>query len=269
VTVRSAAAVFLMTLLLLAVAAKEPATPPHASTPAAVAPPPNEPPTDASKTGESTTEASPANEAPVAAPPANDRPRSERPSRGRRSIESLTPAEIDEVIAVAAEISPEWGETLRSRQASDPEGLRSAIAGAGPRLVSLVVLKRSHPELYKIRVEDLRIQNELKTLAQEYRVSLEKGDTRAPQLEAELRRKVERQVDLDLRASAMELQALDEQVKRMVEQLKTESQQRGARIDQVLAEIKAGGEPKPMVRPWRSGSDRSGRGPRPPSGSTN
>lgn len=263
-TVRSAFAVFMATILLIAVAAKESGAPKHVSD-GAVAPPPSTEPAAATDAVE--TPAAP--EASAAAPPSGERSRSDRPSRGRRSIESLTPAEIDEIIVVAGEISPEWGESLRSRQASDPEGLRAAIAGAGPRLVSLAVLKRSHPDLYRIRVEDLRIQNELKTLAQDYRLSLEKGDARAPQLEAELRRKVERQVDLDLRASAMELQALDEQVKKMVDQLKTEAQQRGARIDQVLEEIKAGGEPKPMVRPWRSGGDRSGRGPRPSGGSSN
>jgi len=174
-------------------------------------------------------------------------------SASRRAIDALAPEEIEAVIAVAAEISPEWGEGLRQRRARDPEGLRRAIAGAGPRLMGLVTLKRSHPELYALRVEDLRIQSELRALARDYRAKLNAGDSKATEIEAKLRQKVERQVDLDLRASAMELKALDEQLKKLVEQLKVESQQRSERIERVLEEIKAGGEPKTMVRPSRAG----------------
>lgn len=170
-------------------------------------------------------------------------------SPSRRGVEVLSAEELDEVIAVAGDISPEWGAALHARRDRDPEGLRHAIQAAGPRLVALATLKRSHPDLYRIRVEDLRLQAELKRLASEYRAAVAAGSTDAKTIEQRLREKVERQVDLDLRASAMELQALDEQLKRMVAQLKAESQQRSQRIESVLEEIKAGAEPKPLVRP--------------------
>ena len=80
------------------------------------------------------------------------RPRGDAASRGRRMSEALTVEELAEVIAVAQEISPEWGEGLRTRLAEDPDGLRQAIASAGPRLVGLAMLKRSHPELYALRI---------------------------------------------------------------------------------------------------------------------
>jgi len=212
----------------------------------------------------------PAPDDPAGAPPTGDGERRRSAGdgdsgsgRARRMAEALSAEELEEVIAVAAEISPEWGAGLRERLATDPEGLRKAVVNAGPRLLGLTMLKRSHPELFALRVEDLRIQNELKSLVSEYRSRVEAGDASAAAIEAKLREKVQRQVDLDLRASAMELQALDEQLKRLVEQLKAETLQRSERVERALAEIKAGNEPKPMVRPW-IGGERGMRGMRRP-----
>ncbi|MBX3355385.1 MAG: hypothetical protein KF724_06775 [Phycisphaeraceae bacterium] len=176
----------------------------------------------------------------------------------RRVVDELSPEDLERVVAVARDISKEWGDALATRLERDPAGLRAAIAASGPRLLALASLKLTHPELYSIRVEDLRIQGDLKRLSAEYRSALARDPKRAEEIAKTLREKVERQVDLDLLASAKELQALDEQLKRLVEQLRIESQQRSQRIEEVLEEIKQGGEPRPMVRPWSSG-DRTDR----------
>ncbi|MBM4112562.1 MAG: hypothetical protein FJ253_04180, partial [Phycisphaerae bacterium] len=163
------------------------------------------------------------------------------------------------MIDVAADISPEWGTALRAKREQDPQGLREAIASGGPRLLGLLVLKRNHPELYAIRVEDLRLQSELKALANEYRAAIEAGSAKAAELEAQLRQKVNRQVDLDLRARAIELKALDAQVRRMVDELTQEARDRTGRVDKVLEAIKAGEEPRSLVRPGFGSGERGGR----------
>jgi len=237
---------------------------------APTAPPPNERTVQNGPVGSSAA-ARPRDAEPArAAPPARDRDAGrgaedgDGPSRsGRRAVlEQLTAEEIDEIVEVAGRISPEWGEALRTRRREDPEALREAIAAGGPRLMGLVVLKRNHPELFELRVEDLRLQNELRAVAQEYRAVVGVDLPKTAELEAMLRQKVERQVDLDLRARALELKALDAQLRRMVDELSQETRDREVRIDRVLADIKAGEDPRPLVRPGLGPVDRDGRGPR-------
>ncbi len=241
-----------------------------AAPPGAAKDPTRPPPKDAPRPGGKDS----AKDAPGAtAPPGppRDRDRGREPGEGGRpgrrfAPENLTAEEIDEVIEVAAEISPEWGRALRARRDEDPQGLREAIASGGPRLVALSVLKRTHPELYAIRIEDLRLQNDLKALARDYRTALEAGGAQAAELEATLRQKIGRQVDLDLRARAIELKALDAQLRQMVDELTQEARERTARVDKVLESIKAGEEPKPLVRPGLGGGMRGFRRPGGPEG---
>lgn len=177
----------------------------------------------------------------------------------RRGAPPLSEEDLDELIEIAGRITPEWGEALRAKRDADRDGLRESIASAGPRLMGLLVLKRNHPELFELRIEDLRIQNELRSIARAYRELAAAEATRRAELEEQLRQKVQRQVDLELRARALELAALDAQLRRMVEELSNESRDRAVKVERLIKEIKAGEDPRSLVRPGMGPGERDGR----------
>ncbi len=157
---------------------------------------------------------------------------------------------MDAVIAVAEDISPEWAKALRDRRESEPRKFFESLNTNARRLMILAVLKRRNPEIYQLRVEDLRIQNDLKKLADQYRAANSAGDAAlAGNLVEQIRSKVRRQVDLDLKARAMELAALDQQMKRMREELGEETRARDDKAERIVEGIKAGEDPKPLMRP--------------------
>ena len=81
----------------------------------------------------------------------------------------LSPQQLQTLVAVAADVSPEWGAILSSRIKSDPEGVKRAILKSGRRLLALAVLRDQNPELYRLKVDELRMQDQMNALAKRYR----------------------------------------------------------------------------------------------------
>ncbi|HMN94910.1 MAG TPA: hypothetical protein PKC43_00770 [Phycisphaerales bacterium] len=157
----------------------------------------------------------------------------------------LSAEQVDGLIEVAEAIAPEWAEWLRNHRESDPEALRRAIGTHGRRLVALAVLREQSPDLYALKIDELRIQREVGDVGRRYRIAAAAGDeAAASRLLEELRQKVTQQVDKELRARAAELVALDLQLKALQKQLEEEHRQltqdtgnRAARIDDLVRSI--------------------------------
>ncbi len=163
---------------------------------------------------------------------------------------------MDSLIGVAQDISPEWAEWLRSRRQSDPEGLRKAIQTQGRRLIALAVLREHSPDLYELKVTELRLQSEVGDITRLYHDAVAAGDTaEADRLLRQLRAKTAQQVDESLKSRAAELAAMDQQVLQLRKRLEEDSLNRQARIDELLKAIvgAAGTEPLPKP-PGESGS---------------
>ncbi len=166
---------------------------------------------------------------------------------------------IDRVIAVARDVSPDLAKQLEEKRNVAPDDMSQAMRQSARRLVALAVLKDRNPGLYAIRVEDVRLQLELRTLGEAYRAAQAAGDaTKAKALETQIAAKVKAQVDVDLRARAQELVALDEQMQAMREDLVQEQKRTAERVVERTEAVKKG-EPIQDRGMFGEGSGRGGR----------
>lgn len=197
------------------------------------------------------------------------RPEAERAAEGA-ARRPLSPERIEEVIAAASEVVPEWGDRLRALRDESPEALDRAIAANGRRLVALSMLRQRSPELYRMKVEELRNHVELRRLGAALRAASAEG---RPEVAAELRARVrtlaERQVDFGLRIRAEELAAMDAALRKMRQELEQDAVRREQSISELLEAVEAGEElPEPdeipAERPPRSGERMPPRGAPPP-----
>lgn len=180
--------------------------------------------------------------APQAAPPGTAPERPRRGEGGRWRADGPMPQEMmDRVIAVARDVSPDLARQLEERRSQAPEAMTQAMRQNARRLMALAVVKERNPALYAVRVEDLRLQLELRDLGEAFRAATAAGDTdRAAALAAQIAAKARAQVDVDLKARAQELLALDEQMKSMREELLEEEKRTEQRVAERIAAVKEG-----------------------------
>jgi hypothetical protein len=172
---------------------------------------------------------------------------------------------IDRVIAVARDVSPELATQLSEQCNKAPDEMSQAMRQSARRLVALAVLKERNPDLYAIRVEDVRLQLELRTLGDAYRAAQTAGDaTKTAALGAQIAAKVRAQVDIDLKARAQELLALDEQMEAMRDDLVKEQRNTDARVAERTDAVKNGQpiQERGMFGEGGAGGERRGK-PRP------
>ena len=166
---------------------------------------------------------------------------------------------IDRVIAVARDVSPDLAKQLEEKRSVAPDDMSQAMRQSARRLVALAVLKDRNPGLYAIRVEDVRLQLELRTLGEAFRAAQTAGDAaKAKALETQIAAKVKAQVDVDLKARAQELVALDEQMQKMREDLVQEQKRTAERVSERTEAVKKG-EPIQERGMFGEGSGRGSR----------
>lgn len=150
----------------------------------------------------------------------------------------------ERIIAVARDVSPEWAASLEKVRERDPAGFERATGVLAKRLKALAVLKDRKPQLYALRVEELRIQGEVTALADQWRSAVATGRTEeAAGIETQLRAKVGTMVDLNLRSRAMELAELDEVMRSMRGDLERDARARDTTVAEALESYRRGEEP--------------------------
>jgi len=162
-------------------------------------------------------------------------------SFGRRE---LTDEDLARVLAVAREVSPEWGAAIEERIKTDPAQVKSALRTSGRRLLGLAALKERAPKVFEVKVAELRAQAETERTAVGLRAleGLSEGSSEgsseasAPTVEAgekALADAAARQVEATLAARRAELDALEERLKR----LRAEVEADAARRAELAAEV--------------------------------
>lgn len=159
-------------------------------------------------------------------PPKADQDRGKRRLRGR-----LDESEMEDLISVASDISPEWASSLKARMAEDPDSAKADFREHGRRLFGLLMLKRRNPDLYTIRVAELALKKGIRDQAVTYQRLLANDPEAASELGGRLREMVKESVDLELRARAMELEALDKAVRELRQELLSEVNDRQQRVE--------------------------------------
>jgi hypothetical protein len=151
---------------------------------------------------------------------------------GRRE---LSEQDVQRIIATARDIDPAWGDALEQARGRDASELRQRLGMQGRRLIGLSWLRERQPELYQSRVEDFRTQREAKRAVEAIRRAKESGDAVAEaQALAEAREAIVRQVELDIKARAHELVAMDKALKDAKQRLQADIEARDQRVQAML-----------------------------------
>lgn len=148
-------------------------------------------------------------------------------SFGRRE---LTDEDLDRVLVVAREVSPEWATAIAARIEADPAQFKVALRNSGRRLLGLAALKERAPKVYEVKVAELRAQAETERAA----TALRSADPASADAAREaLDETASRQVAATLAARRAELGALEERLKRLREEVDADE----ARKAELAAEV--------------------------------
>ena len=189
--------------------------------------------------------------APQSMAPQSTAPQSTAPQSGapQSAAPATAPAHqhdgAERIIDVARDVSPEWAASLEKVRERDPAGFERATGVLAKRLKALAVLKDRKPQLYALRVEELRIQGEVTALADQWRSAISTGRTEeATGIEAQLRSKVGTMVDLNLRSRAMELAELDAVMRSMRDDLERDARARDTTVADAIEAYRRGEAPE-------------------------
>jgi len=156
----------------------------------------------------------------------------------------LSTEQMDRIIAVARDLSPELAARLDEARSRDADSFRSALGAQAKRLGSLAVLRERRPELYAIRIQELRLEAQVLALGEQLHSAIDAGRTDdAARLEATLRPLVLSFVDSNLRSRAVELASLDAMMRELRVDLERDARQRTDTVEQWVSALRQGKEP--------------------------
>jgi len=162
------------------------------------------------------------------------------------------------ILEVLRDVNPAWASGFEERMRSDPEGARRALLQGGRRIMALAVLRDRNPELYALKIAELRQQGEVRRIAVAWHEAKDAGrDDERERLGRELEEAARVSVDLGLKARAEELAALERTVREFRDELG---------LDAARAEERARELAERMQRRAPSGNPLDPLGPRGPRG---
>jgi hypothetical protein len=180
------------------------------------------------------------------------------PHRHRRAPSSQ---DLDRIVEIAREIDPERGEQWARQRREDPAGFERAIMMRGKLMFGLLELERRHPQLFEVRLCELRAQARSKRLAGEWRALTARGSLGdAAAIEADMRAAVKEQLECGQQARAHEIVLLHEHQKKLREKLQESLANSERLIEQRMQELMKDAEredrpeprgiPEPDDRRW-------------------
>ncbi len=165
-------------------------------------------------------------------------PWGERGGRPGRSDESrwppLSPELEDEILdALRPYVSARFHDGLVSIRQTDPDRYRQAMRRLRPMIGAYVMLKRRHPDLAPLVLEEFGNEHKLRGLGHDYRKAVEdKDDAAAAEHATEIERLAQRQFDIQVKRRQVWLEDFGKRLDAQQERLKSER----ARLEQDLVE---------------------------------
>ena len=139
--------------------------------------------------------------------------------RGRRAPRELSPELIEQCLEVAREVDPALADRLEAIRLEQPaEDFARALRDAR-YLVTLTRLKVEDPQLYDVKVKELRIDAQVDRVLEQLLEAQRTSSPGADALEAQLYGLVQQQVAFSLIARGMYLNRLSKQMKALRDQL--------------------------------------------------
>jgi hypothetical protein len=157
----------------------------------------------------------------------------------------LTDKDVDRIIATARDVDPTWADALEAQRKEDPAKLRQRLGMQARMLMGLSMLRERQPELYQARVEDFRVQREIRAATERLRKARDEADAAAETIaRTEVRATIERQFELDVKARAFELVAMERALKDARKRLQSDIADREARLAEALEAVDRGEMPR-------------------------
>lgn len=157
----------------------------------------------------------------------------------------MGPELMNDIIKVAHDYDPELGNRLEDIRKKNPERLKMVIGNHGPNLMRLVYLSRNNPEMYKMRIEEFKLNRESEDIAKQIR---EGGNDKpkTEKLRQQLRAKVTEQFTQRQKIRERELGDLEKRI----EELRTEIRSRKEKQAELIAEREKELIEKPVKTEW-------------------
>lgn len=158
---------------------------------------------------------------------------------GRRE---LNDDDLARAVAVAREISPEWGDAIEARIKQDSAQVKLALRTSGRRLLGLVALKERAPNVYEAKVAELRAQAECDRLfgkLGEAQGAAEAKPEDVAAAKSALESAAARQVDATIEARRRELDALEERMKKLRADVEADAARRTELAQEVVKRLEA------------------------------
>jgi hypothetical protein len=169
------------------------------------------------------------------------------PQAGTGQGRALGPEQMDRIIAVARDLSPELAARLEDARTRDADSFRAALGSQAKRLGSLAVLRERRPELYAIRVQELKLESQVLALGERLHSAVDAGRAdESARLEAELRPLTLTFVDSNLRSRAVELASIDAMTRELRLDLSRDALMRTETVQRWIDALREGREPAPL-----------------------
>ena len=153
-------------------------------------------------------------------------PHGERPVMDKRHSRM-----VDRVMEVAKEIDPEFAEQLTNMCHDDPEVFNNLIRKQGRRLGSLLQLRESDPDLFEVKLNELKLDAEISLITKTIRGLGVDKEVSQGQI-ATLRGLIRAKTALRIRVQTLSIDRLENHIAALREKLADTS----ARFDEVVEE---------------------------------
>ena len=149
--------------------------------------------------------------------------------RNKMGEGQISPMMIDHCLEVIKEIDPDLSLQLSEMCENDPEALQKIIRKQGHRLGSLIRLKESDPDLFKVKITELKIDAEIYYVAMSLK-DLDQEDRSTQKVIEQLKGLVRARTEISIEAQTLYIKRLE----RHLEGLQSKLADTTARLDEIV-----------------------------------
>ncbi len=171
----------------------------------------------------------------------------EREGRDGRGPRELSQEQINAALEILREQNPELARRMSEALEQRPELAQRLIANHWPRLERLIELKKNNPKLFRLTMDEFRLQRQLFDSARKLRQTKEAGEKDG--LRQQMREQVGKLFDLRMKIKEAEVDALEKRLTEMRDQIKQARGERENRIAEQLKDLEEGKPPMPPAPP--------------------
>jgi hypothetical protein len=165
------------------------------------------------------------------------RPWGEMGRRGRKRGQTLSPELIEQCLVVAREVEPDLADRLQELRRNSPGPAFERSLRHARHLVGLARLKERNPQLYELKVQELRLDAQVNSLVEQLWAARQASSAAAPELEVRLRELVRQQVAISITARGMYLLRLKENMKLLRDRLEHDAANFAQTVDQRMQRL--------------------------------